>query len=129
MNRTELSQYIQETYSVEPEFPWAKHPTYAVYRHPGGQKWFAAVMDVAGEKLGLSSVERLDILNMKCDPILLGSCLLKPGFFPAYHMNKENWITAALDGSADSEQIKLLLERSFSLTAPKRKQKPEGERP
>lgn len=128
MNRTELERYIQETYSVEPEFPWEKYPTYTVYRHRGGQKWFALVMDVAGEKLGLSNVERLDILNVKCDPILLGSCLLEPGFFPAYHMNKENWITIALDGSVDAEQIKLLLERSFALTAPKRKRKIQKER-
>ncbi len=35
-------------------------------------------------------------------------------------MNKEKWITAALDGSADSEKIKSLLDMSFDLTAVKR---------
>ena len=45
----------------------------------------------------------------------------EPGFFPAYHMNKTHWITAALDGSADDEKIKFVLERSFDLTKPKMK--------
>ena len=27
----------------------------------------------------------------------------EPGFYPAYHMNKETWITAALDGSTAEE--------------------------
>lgn len=44
------------------------------------------------------------------------------GFYPAYHMNKENWITAALDGSASEENIKFFLDLSFELTAPKIKQ-------
>jgi predicted DNA-binding protein (MmcQ/YjbR family) len=34
-------------------------------------------------------------------------------------MNKENWITAALDGSASEENIKFFLDLSFELTAPK----------
>ena len=36
---------------------------------------------------------------------------------PAYHMNKEHWITAALDGSAPEDEIKILLAMSYDLTA------------
>ena len=43
------------------------------------------------------------------------------GFYPAYHMNKSNWITVALDGSADNEKIKFLLDMSFDLTSKKTK--------
>ena len=35
----------------------------------------------------------------------------RPGFFPAYHMNKEHWISAALDGSVDAE-LRALLARA-----------------
>ncbi|MDE5993139.1 MAG: MmcQ/YjbR family DNA-binding protein, partial [Oscillospiraceae bacterium] len=37
------------------------------------------------------------------------------------HMNKENWIGIMLDGSADEEQIKNLLDMSYQLTMPKLK--------
>ena len=47
-----------------------------------------------------------------------------PGLFPAYHMNRENWITAALDGSAEDEIIKTLLDLSYHATASKIRSKP-----
>ena len=38
-------------------------------------------------------------------------------------MNKTHWLSVALDGSADTEAVKLLLEMSYDLTAPKRKRR------
>ena len=43
--------------------------------------------------------------------------------FPAYHMNKASWITAALDGSVSVETIELLLDVSYELTKPKIRRK------
>lgn len=37
------------------------------------------------------------------------------GFFGAYHMNKTNWISVALDGSADDEKVKMLVDLSFEI--------------
>lgn len=40
-------------------------------------------------------------------------------------MNKDSWLSVALDGSAADDQIRLLLERSYAATLPrprKRKQ-------
>ncbi len=119
MNRSELENYIAETYSVYAEFPWADSPSYAVFRHSNNRKWFALVMDIPKEKLGLSDSGMLDILNVKCEPVMIDFLRTEPGFFPAYHMNKTNWITVALDGSADAEKIKMLLDMSFNLTAKK----------
>ena len=45
--------------------------------------------------------------------------LSEPGIYPAYHMNKDHWITAALDGSAVDDTILMLLDLSFGLTAPR----------
>lgn len=45
----------------------------------------------------------------------------RPGFFLAYHMNKEHWISAALDGSVDAEELRALLAESFARTAPKKR--------
>ena len=59
----------------------------------------------------------------KCAPILIGSLLTEKGFFPAYHMRKDSWITAALDGTVPEEQLKLLLDMSYRATAPKVRRK------
>ena len=120
MNRADAEQYIRETYRTDPDFPWRTHPHFAVFRHGGNRKWFALLLEVPKKKLGLPGDGALDVLNVKCDPVLLGSLLGERGFFPAYHMNKTNWITVALDGTAADEIIRVLLDRSHAATAPGR---------
>lgn len=123
MNRTELKTYITETYSAIPDHPWAKYPNYEVFRHRANKKWFALVMDIPKVKLGLRSDEMTGIVNLKCDPALAGSLQSEPGIFPAYHMNKANWITVSLDGAVPDDKLKALLDISFSLTGPKAQKK------
>lgn len=119
MNRSELETYITETYHANAEYPWLKYPNYAVFRHRYNQKWFAVIMDVPRNKLGMPGEALLDAVNFKSNPILIGSLLGEPGFFPAYHMNKDWWITAALDGTVSEDKIKMLLDISYRATAPK----------
>lgn len=123
MERREIEQYIFDTYSVEPDYPWMDTPESAVFRHAGNRKWFALVTTVSKSKLGLQEQAPLDIVNLKCDPLLIGSLRMERGFFPAYHMNKDKWITAALDGSAPDDTIKMLLEMSYQATAPKHRRR------
>ena len=80
-------------------------------------------MDVPKSKLGLRGDGMIDVVNLKCDSVLIGSLRLEKGIFPAYHMSKDKWISVALDGSIDDEQIKMLLDMSYELTALKIKQK------
>ena len=123
MNREELEAYILNHYSTEPDYPWEDTPRAAVFRHANNRKWFALMMEVPRDKLGLAGAEKLDIVNFKCDPILIASLRGEPGIFPAYHMNKSSWITAALDGSVSTETIELLLDVSYELTMPKTRRK------
>ena len=123
MNREELEAYILNHYSTLPDYPWADTPRAAVFRHVANRKWFALVMEVPCDKLGLVGTKKLDIVNFKCDPILIASLRGETGIFPAYHMNKASWITAALDGSVSSEMIELLLDVSYDLTRPKPRRK------
>lgn len=120
MNREELSNYILETYHADQDYPWAKYPNYTVFRHANNKKWFALVMDIPKNKLGLQGDDLVDVVNFKCDPILIGSFRKERGFFPAYHMSKANWITVALDGTVpeprpedrdfdSTEQVRLFL--------------------
>lgn len=73
-------------------------------------------MTISEDKLGLKSTENIDVVNVKSDPILIGNLMGEVGFYPAYHMNKTHWITISLDGSADEEKLKFLLDLSFDLT-------------
>lgn len=125
MNRKELETYIMENYSADSDFPWMKYPKHQVFRHSGSKKWFALIMEVPKEKLGLQGREPLTVVNFKCDPAMIGSLRLEAGFFPAYHMNKDSWITAALDGSVPEDRIKMLTDISFHLTAASVKKRKE----
>ncbi len=116
LNKMNFDKYITETYGATAEFPWVSAPSFAVYRHDSNKKWFAVVMDISKSKLGLEDEGSISVVNLKCDPLLIGSLIKDDGIFPAYHMNKSYWISVGLDGSADDEKIKWLLNLSFDLT-------------
>jgi len=116
-----IIQHIQDVYGVEAEYLWADTPDCAVFRHPGSKKWFGIIMNVRSNRLGLDGEEPVNILNVKCGPILVGSLLMEKGFFPSYHMNKSNWITILLNNTVPDRQITPLLELSYDSVAPKRK--------
>lgn len=116
MDRNAVIEYAREYMGAEPEYLWERYPTYCVLRHSGNKKWFALLADVQKKKLGLTDDGTVEILNVKCDGILLGSLLGRKGFLPAYHMSKSSWVTILLDGSADDEEIISLLNLSYELT-------------
>ncbi len=113
--RSDVISYLKEQYNTEPEYLWAKFPSYAVFRHPRG-KWYGVVMNIERNKLGLSGDEMIDVLVTKCDSILRGGLLQEKGYLPAYHMNKEHWITVLLDGSVDKESVEFLLDMAYEKT-------------
>ncbi|MDC0693076.1 MmcQ/YjbR family DNA-binding protein [Klebsiella pasteurii] len=116
MNRSALFSYIREHYQTEPEYLWQHLPDYAVLRHQKGKKWFALVMNVPGGRLGLSTDEDIDILELKIRPEHIGSLRNKEGVLPAYHMNKEHWISVILSGPLTEREIHDLLSESYGLT-------------
>ena len=103
----DLLRYAGDTFGTEPEYLWARLPEAYVLRHETGGKWYAIGMPVRRDRLG------------------------RPGFLPAYHMSKTQWVSILLDGTVPEEEIKDLLNISYDLTgrmknAPK-KQNPEKE--
>ena len=121
--REHIIQYMQDAYGTEAEYLWTDSPDSAVFRHPASRKWYAIIMRVLPERLGLSGEQTLDVMNVKCSTIMIGSLLSTKGFFPAYHMNKNHWISIVLDNSVSDDQIIPLLELSYDSVAPKRKKK------
>ena len=121
MQKQRIIEYIQDRFSAQEEHLWAKFPEDSIFRHPASKKWFAIIMDISGSKLGLDGDLPVDILDIKCSPLMIGSLLSENGFLPAYHMNKDSWITILLDGSVPDERIYPLLELSYDSVAPRRK--------
>lgn len=117
MNRLELEKLILAEYGVRAEYPWVSAPTFAVFRHSENKKWFAVIMSVDRRKFGIEEEGQIDVVNLKCDANLVPSMWLERGVYPAYHMNKEHWLTVSLEeGGAEDELLKFLLSLSFERT-------------
>ncbi len=116
MLRNAFEEYIKETFNINPEYPWVSSPDFAVFRHNNNRKWFAVVMEIPKSKIGLIGEEKIDVVNLKCDTLLIGSLMSEKGIYRAYHMNKNHWITVCLDGSVEFDKVKWLLGLSYDLT-------------
>ena len=90
-------------------------------RYESSRKWFALMMRVPYACLGIRREGLADVINTKCSPLLMGAYRVQPGILPAYHMNKEHWLSILLDGTAEDGLIRELLEISWELTKPRRK--------
>lgn len=124
-----IMDYARTHYGVEPDFPFPKYPDIPVLRHHGSRKWFAIFMNVSRSVLRLDSDDPVDIMNVKCDPILSGSLRMQEGYLPGYHMNHDQWLTILLDGTVPLDEIIPLLDMSFDLTfrIPKKRRKTKEE--
>lgn len=86
-------------------------------RHGANKKIFAMIFEREGHIW----------LNLKAEPSwgdFWRGCY--SAVVPAYHMNKEHWISVILDGSMKREEITRLITDSFDLTAPKTRKKRGG---
>ena len=92
--REELIRYIRKKYKREIDFLWPRYPNYGIFRHEDNEKWFALVMDLPKEKLGLEGNETVDIVNLKLESPLMADLLSQEeGIFPGYHISRGSWIS------------------------------------
>lgn len=124
--RQAVFQYALDRFGSEPEYLWLSSPDAAVLRRRDNAKWYAVVMRVPRRKLGLAGEGDADVLDVKCDPLVIGSLLALPGFLPAWHMNKSHWISVLLEGETAPEQLHELLELSYALAAPRERSAKPG---
>lgn len=107
--------YIKKSYAAEPEYLWLSSPNSAALRHKESRKWFAVLLCDLNPGVFSLEGENVDVINFKCDPRIIGSLLDGRGVFPAYHMNKEHWISVLLDGSVSFESICALADMSYTI--------------
>ena len=87
--------------------PFLDDPDTVVARHERNRKWFAILMRAAGR----------EFVNLKCRPAE-GSLLrgMFGGIRPAYHMNKEHWVSLLLSGGPDQQTIFDLIDAAYGLS-------------
>ena len=114
-----LAASLQKNYGDEGDHPF-KAPNPAVSFRVDGS-WYGLVMEIPYERLLPGKEGSTEVINLKADPERIPELVEKEGIFPAYHMNKKNWISVLLDDTLTDEEIFALAAESRRLTAEKKK--------
>jgi predicted DNA-binding protein (MmcQ/YjbR family) len=121
--REKIIGFIKKEYSVSPEYLFEGDFDTAVFRHNDTKKWFGIIMKVKRSTLGIEDEGTVDVMNVKCDPLLVDILVQRAGFLRAYHMNKRLWVSILTDSDTDFDEICGLIEQSFQLTDKKPRKK------
>lgn len=111
--REEIIQYCNTYQQVYHDAPF-HDSNWILMRHKANKKAFACIYEREGHIW----------LNLKCGPELKE--IWRSAYqsvIPAYHMNKEHWNSVILDDSIPEEQVKQMIDESYELTRPKKRQK------
>lgn len=111
-----LVQVIDAEYGEKPEFPWQKFPDYGTFKNLKNHKWYALIGHIDRAKLDASLSGETEFINLKSDPDKIQGLLQCQGFYPAYHMNKKNWVTVILDDTVSDLLLKELIHESRMLS-------------
>lgn len=111
----EIIAYAEKIYRSTPEFLWEKFPNNAVLRRSDGGKWYAALLTVAQEKLGLEGTQAVEIIDLRGFPEEIEGLIDGKNYFPGYHMNKKHWYTICLNGSVPMQEICRRMDSSYLL--------------
>ncbi len=111
-----LITYLKDEYNCIPEFAWDKYPGFAILRHENNKKWFGIIMNLNKEKLDSKTNQEIEVINVKIEPSKILELIKKPGFYPAYHMNKKYWLTICLDDTVSDEVLQKLVQESYENT-------------
>ena len=114
-----VASLIEKEFGVLPDFPFDEppHEKSGVFRHADTRKWFALVMNVRRGVLTKDRDERrIDVVNLKTDPLQIDRRTSAPGIYPAYHMSHKTWITVTLDETLSDGAVMELIAESFALT-------------
>ena len=115
--KKQIEHYIKNKYGVEPEHPWRKYPENTTFKAKETDKWFAIIMPVARRSLGLGGDGEVLVVNVKAKPEVISMIVSAKGYLPAYHMNKQHWLTILLDGTVPVEQVLEMIDESYALIA------------
>lgn len=111
----QVIEFARKEYGDEPEYLWEKFPDNAVLRRKDTSKWYAAILTVKKEKLGLEGSEKVEVIDLRMNPQEQALLIDNKTYFAGYHMNKKHWLTIVLDGSVGIDEIYSRIRTSYSL--------------
>lgn len=109
-------KYITEKYADELEFLWPKFSKNAIWRNKTNKKWYAALLTIPQNRLGLNDDKIIEIIDLRYQKDKIAEIVDNQTIFPGYHMNKKSWITIKLDNSVDIAKIHELIDNSYNLS-------------
>lgn len=125
--RKAVLAYVKKKYKTEEDYPFKRDEVSAVLRHEDNKKWYGLIMNVEGSKLGLPMKGSVDMINVKTPDQMFHDMLIRQeGYFPAYHMNKNSWVTILLDGTVPFEEVCNMIDVSYEATVSKKKKPKES---
>lgn len=113
--RDKIISYAREKYATDPEYLWQKTPDAFILRNSKNKKWYALIMRVKKSVFIPDAMGFTDIINLKCEPITRECLLAEERAFPAYHMNKQKWISIILDSNIDFQILCNLIDESYNI--------------
>ena len=111
-----IINYIKKKYNDELEFLWEKFDDNAIWRNKQNNKWYALLLTVSKNKLGIESGDIIEIIDLRYQKEKIEEIIDNKNIFPGYHMNKKSWITIKLDNSVDIKQIYKLIDNSYKIS-------------
>ena len=112
-----LSMYIYQHWKDRPDKPWKKDNGYTVIRNHDSRKWYGVIGEIPRNRFEPDSGEEtVEVLNLKVKEDKMPAYLQIKGIYPAFHMNKKNWISVILDEDVSDELLTQLIEESRAFT-------------
>ena len=107
--------HIRQKYGDEFEFLWEKFPDNAIVRRKDNQKWYAVILTISRQKLGLNGNDKIEVMDLRGFPEEIATLTDGKKYFPGYHMNKIHWYTICLNGSVALDEICRRVDESYVL--------------
>ncbi len=115
----QVIQYVKDKYGDDLEFLWEKLPKAAIWRRKDNQKWYATLLIIAKNKLGLEGTEAVEVIGLRAQPQEIETLVDHKRYFRGYHMNKKHWLTMCLDDSLPLVEICERIDESYRLAKKK----------
>ena len=112
----DVLRYVKERYNSTIVKPFKTNPDIKALV-TAKNKWYALFLDIEYNKLKKDSLvdSKVKIINLKHISSKISDITDNRNIFPAYHMNKNHWISVVLDNNIDIEYVKELIEISYNL--------------
>lgn len=118
--RTNAIEALERRFGTLHEAPWEDDPDSITFKTKLSKKWFAIMMRIPADRLGLKGRNLIDVVNIKLPPDKINVLIDNVHYFRAYHMNKTHWLSVKLDKDSDISEFLSLAEISYSLAERKR---------